>query len=313
MEELDMSGVDPLRYDEVRRRVAVVKEYMALPLPTDQDQKAHGARLGLSANQFKALVRVWRDYGSAAKMSGSGAHRRGTRAPNRLAVDPRAKEVAAQVITELGSTATVAKVSSLVGTRCEALGLTPPSDSTIWNMVRAKRQTGDSGVDGIVIGTCMIQLPMAMPGGLAQPMLTVAVRAEDKAIIAASLQSADWQSAAVTIAASTQPGTRVRVDKDLLSLKRAASIAKCVEPVPAAKARSAMSRILGFGIDDLPLIFRPSKAVSPERLLTTKVDRPLSPQDVRTIVMAAVARHNAARDARDASWIDDPGLAGQAN
>lgn len=313
MDELDMSGVDPLRYDEVRRRVAVVKEYMALPFPTEQDQKAHGARLGLSANQFKALVRIWRDYGSAAKMSGSGAHRRGTRAPNRLAVDPRAKAVAVQVVADLGSAATMAKVSQLVGTRCEALGLTPPSDSTIWNMVRAARQTGDSNEDGIVIGTCMIQLPMATPDGLAQPMLTVAVRAEDKAIIAASLQVADWQTAAITIAASAQPGTRVRTDKDLLSLKRAASIAKGIEPVPPAKARSAMSRILGLGIDDLPLIYRPSKAVLPERLLTTKEDRPLSPQDARTIVMAAIARHNAARDARDASWIDEASLAGAAN
>ena len=68
-----MTGVDPLRLGEVRRRVAVVKSYLALEEPTDAHRKDHAEQLGLSVNQFLALVRAWREHGRAVAMSGAGA------------------------------------------------------------------------------------------------------------------------------------------------------------------------------------------------------------------------------------------------
>lgn len=306
MEELDMSGVDPLRYDEVRRRVAVVKDYLALPLPTEADQKVHATRLDLSVNQFMALVRVWRDYRSAAKMAASGAHRGETRQPSRLALDPKAREATAEVIGELGPTASLTQIMRIVEERCEALGVRAPSRGTVWNMAMEARQGHDSGEVGIVVGTCGVRMPMATPDGLVLPALTIAVRASDGVILAAALEEADWQTATATIASSAVADTQVRAASDLLALKRSASIRTGVTPIPNVKARSAISRILGRSIDSIGLIYQPSKALAPERMLTTKQDRALSPVDARALIMAAIDRHNAARDARDAVWIDAP-------
>ncbi|WCP14050.1 hypothetical protein sphantq_02492 [Sphingobium sp. AntQ-1] len=304
MDELDMSGVDPLRYDEVRRRVAVVKDYLALPLPTEADQKAHAVRLDLSINQFMALVRVWRDYRSAAKMAASGAHRGEARRPNRLTLDPKAKDATAGVIDELGPNASLTQIMRLVVERCEALGVRAPSRGTVWNMAMAARQGHDSGEAGIVVGTCGVRLPISTPDGISVPSLTIAVRASDGAILAAALQPADWQTAAMTIASAAIADAQVRAASDLLALNRNDAIRAGVTPIPAVKARSAISRILGRSIDSIALIYQPSKALAPERLLTAKQDRPLSPADARMLITAAIARHNAARNARDAAWID---------
>ncbi len=60
MSKHDMSGVNPLRWAEVRRRIATVQSYLLLPDPTDQDRAEHAKSIGVSANQFIALVRSWR-------------------------------------------------------------------------------------------------------------------------------------------------------------------------------------------------------------------------------------------------------------
>lgn len=304
MDELDLSGVDPLRWDEVRRRVSVVKDYLSLPFPTNLDQKAHANQLDLSVNQFMALVRVWREYRSAARMAASGAHRRGSRRPSRLSLDPRTKDATAAVIDELGPNASLSSIMRLVEERCGALGVRAPSRGTVWNMAMSARQGHDSGETGIVIGTCSVRLPMATPDGTVLPSLTIAVRAADGAILAAALEPADWRSTAATIASTAVADAQVRAASDLLTSKRPAEGPNGVTPIPAVKARSAISRILGRSVDGIALIYQPSKALAPERLLTTKQDRPLSRTDVRTLVTGAIAKHNAARNARDAAWID---------
>lgn len=305
MDELDLSGVDPLRWDEVRRRVAVIRSYLAIPHPTKGDRQAHADRLDRSVNQFMALVRAWRQHRSAARIAASGTHRRRHRSPGHLSVDPVARRIAADAIEELGTDATLSSLSRLVRTRCEARGVTPPSDSTIWNMVRAERRGRASGETGVVIGTCMVRLPVATPQSTSQPMLTLAVRASDKAILAASLGTADWTSAGQALAAANAEQGSARVDRDLIGQRHAAGLSAGVEAVTGAASRSALSRILGLGIDDLPLIYRPAKAAPAERLLTTREDRPLSPADARALIVAAVSRHNAAMGASDATWIDD--------
>ncbi|NIJ16274.1 hypothetical protein [Sphingobium vermicomposti] len=304
MNELNLTGVDPLRWLEVQRRVSIVQDYLAIPLPTEMDQKRHSARLGLSINQFMALVRAWRDYGSAARMAASGAHRGAPRKPSRLTLHPKAREVAARAIEEMGPTAALPKIMHMISERCAALDVKTPSRATVWNMAMTARQRHESGETGIVIGTCKVRLPMATENGLALPALTIAVRANDGAILAAAMEAADWQLASMTIASASPGDTAVRADMELLTRTPSDSIRNGVLPILGAQARSAISRILGRGIGQIRLIYQPTKALAPERLLTTKEDRPLSCADARTLIMATVYRHNAARSARDASWID---------
>lgn len=303
MSELDMRGVDPLRWEEVRRRVAVVKAYLAIPFPTETDRKAHADQLDRSVNQFMALVRAWREHRSAAKVAAAGAHRHAARRPSRLAIDRTAKDEAARIIETIGTDAPLAGIVGAVNARCMALGLKPPSRSTLWNMAVASRK-GRGGESGILVATCPVRLPMASEGDITLPTLTLAVRTDDGSVLAAALRNADWETAITDLAAAAAGDATVRADRALLTQKRSASVTASIEPLPGVKARSAMSRILGSGVDDLRLIYQPSKAISPERLLTTKQDSPLSPEDVRLVVTAAVARHNAARKALDAVWLD---------
>lgn len=55
MGELDLSGVDPLRWPEIRRRVAVLQSFAALDRPRAADRQAHAAQLGVGVAQFMRL------------------------------------------------------------------------------------------------------------------------------------------------------------------------------------------------------------------------------------------------------------------
>ena len=63
MEELDMSGVDPLRYAEMRRRIAVINEFVAIEHTPKAVREAFAARLGIGEKQFMRLVATWRALG----------------------------------------------------------------------------------------------------------------------------------------------------------------------------------------------------------------------------------------------------------
>ena len=302
MDELDLSGVDAMRRSEVMRRVGVVKDFLADSMPTDASKKLHADLLGLSVSQFMALVRAWRIHKSAAMMAGSGAHRGNPRRPSRISVPKAAKEEADRVIAEMGPDAPFVRINEAVVARCDLLEVTPPSRSTLWNMVMAsrKRPHGDHG--GMVVGTCAVRLPMQLEGGLALPSLTLAVRAGDGAILAAALDEADWIKFIMSASSSDQ---EVRVDQSLLRGDHVEGIVA----IKATAARSAISRILGRGIVNVGLIYQPSRAIAPERLLRTKEDHPLDKLEIRKVVVAAIARHNEERNADGPIWVDAPGSA----
>ncbi|MEO7469167.1 MAG: hypothetical protein ABIV36_19310 [Sphingobium limneticum] len=299
MDELDLSGVDALRRSEVIRRIGVVKDFLADPNPTDASRKSHADLLGLGVSQFLALVRAWRTHKSAAMMAGSGAHRGGSRRPSRISVPKAAKEEAARIIAEMGPDAPVVRITEAVFARCEQLNVTAPSRSTLWNMVMASRKRPHGEDDGIVLGICAVRLPMASDDGVTLPFLTLAVHTGDGAILAAALEDANW----IRFVTGVSSGEReVRVDQSLLPANGVAG----VSAIKATAARSAISRILGRGIVDVGLIYQPSRAIAPERLLRTKEDRPLVPCEIREVVSAAIARHNEERNANGPIWVDAP-------
>jgi hypothetical protein len=299
MDELDLSGVDALRWPEVRRRVDVVRDFLKIAAPTEADQAASAGRLGLSVNQFMALVRAWRQHRSAAMIAGSGAHRGAARSPSRLSVQKEAREASWQVIDEIGADGSFAHIHREVQTRCANQKLSPPSRSTLWNMVMSRRK-GRRGADGgIVVGTCRVRLPMEHDGAITLPPLTIAVRLGDGGIVAVALSVQDWSE---FLSAAALRGSPIRVDEELLRSPTRPS--EGIIPVGGTVARSSLSRALGRGIDSVQLIYQPSRAVPAERLLKTKDDRPLSTRDMREVVVRAVARHNAARGAALATWVD---------
>ena len=79
MNELDLSGVAPMRWQEVRRRVTAVREYLELAQPTVSDREAAAGKVGLSLDQFERLMRSWRIHSDPARLDGAGSLARARR------------------------------------------------------------------------------------------------------------------------------------------------------------------------------------------------------------------------------------------
>ncbi|WP_137864595.1 MULTISPECIES: hypothetical protein [unclassified Sphingomonas] len=78
MKEVDLSGIDPLRRDEVRRRIGILQRYLALKSPTKADAEHHAKQIGIGVQQFYRLAKVWRIKGEpeavgAGTRGGQGA------------------------------------------------------------------------------------------------------------------------------------------------------------------------------------------------------------------------------------------------
>lgn len=216
MDDLDLSGVDPLRRTEVRRRIAVIKSYLAIPMPTQSDRIRHAAELDRSVNQFMALVRAWRDHKSGASVAGAGVHRRAPRRPSRLSVSPEAKRAAAKTIEEAAHGTSLTAITKSVNERCKAMGLSPPSRSTLWNMMSSSRSKSGGGGTGVVIGTCKVRIPVTSNGTTTLPDLTLAVRAHNGTVLAAALVHADWRPALTDIVRSLERDEIIQVDRGLI-------------------------------------------------------------------------------------------------
>ncbi|UAJ11074.1 hypothetical protein [Polymorphobacter megasporae] len=304
-DDMDMTGVNPLRLNEVRRRVSVVRDYIALRAPTDQDRIDHAAALGLSVNQFLALVRAWREHGKAVAISGAGAAKGVPRPKSARNLPSASKAAAAAVIAKLGPDVSLVETVRHVKQRCGTLRVATPSRSTIWNMVMADRRTrGANGREGIVVSRCQVRLPVETDDGVAFPTLAMAVDLKTGAILAAAM--GDDAATASTIVDGLEcrvAGGAVLVDADLAGPIRRRSEVEFTSMKPSA-ARTHTARTLGRGFGSLELIFQPSRAIAPADMLRSIKDAPLSPEDARRLIGEQIGVHNAARGAASAvlSW-----------
>ena len=127
MIEPDLSGIDPLRLQEARRRVAAIEQYLMLSSPRTADANAHAAGVDLSRWQFLRLVRVWREHRDA-RLLVIGKRGRATRP---YSIDARAAEILEEVIGVTGGRADLAVVAVEVERRCASEGILPPARATI--------------------------------------------------------------------------------------------------------------------------------------------------------------------------------------
>lgn len=295
----DMTGVDPLRMAEVRRRVAAIKSYIALPAPDDRARRRHAKSLGLSVNQFLALVRVWRETGRANAVSGSGASRGTLRPKGPRNLPTESKEAARAVVRSLGADVSHVDAVAAVEARCKTLGVRAPSRSTVWNMVMAARRDAGArdGADGLVLSRCHAKLPVEHPGGVAYPSLLLLVDAAKGTVLVAAM---DEDETALDTLADALPehaaAREIVIDADLATTLGAVD-SDMVRVVKPSAARTATARALGRGFGSIELIYQLSRAVRPERTLRSRKDRPLSLADARGVVLEQLSVHNRARGA----------------
>lgn len=279
--DLDMSGVDPLRYAEMRRRVAVIREFIAIERPQKAVREVFAARLGVGEKQFMRLVAIWRSLGNKARAahldgatSGKGGERR---RQGGLGTDVRA--VVADVIADLGSDATLTATLAAVRRVASQRNLTPPSRSSVWNLLMEARSQGAPSRQepGIVSGTVFAKLPVVIGAGAGTqyPAIVLAVRSPDGTIL-----SFQVKIGSVEIGALQQVLKRASEGNDIVSDDDNGRW------LPSLLGR----RIAGIGI-----IHRPSLASPATALVRSKRDAPISPDDARRLIAAAVAKHNLAR------------------
>lgn len=306
LDEIDLTGVDPLRREEVRRRIAVVRGYIALGVPTDADRRSHAQRLNLSVNQFMALVRAWRDQPRPGSVAGSG-YERGVRrrgGPKQLAPDVKAATEEGLANLEPGATLSAAVI--VVAEACEQAGCEAPSQATIWKMLMEQRvgQFAPDMEGVLIIGVCWVRLPMKDPVGIVMPQLTMAVRAVDGHILGATLSKDPVRRSLVAMLGASSPNLKdIRVDEGLAAAVTARSGIE-VTVSPGSMVRRQLTRVVGIRIGSLRLVLNGRGRGDAAHLLRSRKDSPLTPADASAVIRGAIDKHNLRCGGEAVVWID---------
>ena len=292
----DMTGVDPLRRQEVRRRVAAVRSFAAIDAPTDVDRRAHADRLGLSVNQFLALVRAWREHGRAAALAASGKGRGSSRTTGPRHLPTASKAAALEVIATLGPDTPHVEAERLVRARCQALQVRPPSSSTIWNMIMAGRRDAAPlpSPAGIIVATVHAKLPVLVDAAIVLPALTLAVNATDGAIVAAARQGVDSSAAIATYIDARREAGPLMIDREVAD-RIAGEIGPGAHAVAPSAARTALAKSLGRGFGSIDILYQRRHGSAAERVLRSLKDQALSPEDGAAVLGGEMRSHNARR------------------
>lgn len=300
MEGIDLSGVDPTRWSEIRRRVAILKEYCAIPERTQRSRRAFARRLGIGEAHFSSLAQVWRERRDPADLPGARAHHP-PKPANRL---PAASTDAARaVIADLGAMARRRDVLAEVFRRCDETKVIPPSPATITNLLATARASlGESTTfePEILVDSCAAKLPALHRGEVILPRLLVAIQLPERVIVAYEVSldpavSPSVEGLAASIRAAADPAGRpLRIRAPHLSAPEQVMIGATVlrgKPV----GLPTLPQLLAPAIGEVPVVFQVARARSADSLVKIRNVLPLSPKDVETAIHQAVAAYNARR------------------
>lgn len=134
-EDLDWSGVPAGLLTEVKRRVAILEAYLALPKPTENDRSEAMSQLGVRHAMFYRILRHWKQTRNPAELP--GARRDKCVGRNRKLLPPRAEQIVAEVLASLGPSAAPETIVAEIRARCSNAGVRPPSRMTIRQRRRA--------------------------------------------------------------------------------------------------------------------------------------------------------------------------------
>jgi hypothetical protein len=128
-ENLDWSGVPAGLLAEVKRRVAILEAYLALPKPTKKDRSDAMSQLGVRHAMFYRMLRAWKQTRNPAELP--GARRDKCAGRNRKLLPPTVEQIIAEVLVSLGPGARPETIVTEIRARCSAAGVRPPSRMTI--------------------------------------------------------------------------------------------------------------------------------------------------------------------------------------
>ncbi|NCP23892.1 MAG: hypothetical protein GW854_07070 [Erythrobacter sp.] len=295
MEDITMRGVAPMRWKEMRKRVATLQRYGALGRPTAKDREDAADELGLSVNQFKRLVRSWRLHKKPALLNGAGAPEK-TRSHRSDGLAQDVLDIIGNAIRLHGPSEVPAVITNTVWTECDRKSLDRPSNSTIWKAVGEARrfQRCVPGADQeIIIGRAWADLPIQNgddTSTMFRPELLIALELPERRII-------DWNSdlrlgrpPLLTDLGDLRPDDRpITITRDDAGDPNKRTHHDDIVISDDANAR--FIRMIGPTIDTIGLTFRMPR-IDASRLLTSQLDEPLDKEDAMTAIEYAVTAHN---------------------
>lgn len=291
MQDIDLSGVDPTRWAETRRRVGIIREWCAKRRHTKAEGIAAATRLGLSVGQFNRLVASWKAHGDALRISGSNRRRGASTGTTALPAATRAAIDAA--IATVGADAAFQAVRDEAARRCRDAGTPEASEGMVHYLLMRARRDGAHRARAdsarLLIGHVQALLPVSDgEGGAGIPTLLLAVEEASRRVIAHRLTihgapSANAVDSLVNEVREGQPTDRrgeIVVAKDLATSPQ--------EGIKHGGGPRLLASILGSHLDTLPLRHQRARPGETRRA----PGQPVSPEDAHTAVSSAVDAHN---------------------
>lgn len=299
-DDIDMTGVDPVRWAEVRRRIRVIEAYRNLKKPAADDAQRAADELGISVHQFRRLERVWRAHRQASLVAKAGASRRRRRTMS-TGLPDATRDIIRQTIRDLGTNARLGDIVDEAGRRCDAAATRRASDAAIWSKLMQERAANPVSSDPtplILVGKCSFALPVEAPQGLFQPSAWLAVLMPEAVVIAAD----------ISLTANGQPNLAALVER----LHDAEAPAAAPRPivmsrsnllaagetltsllVHTAKGRQAhIASRLGGLLGGIGLADHAGRR-DPERHIRSHLDAAVAIEDASVAINQAIANHNA--------------------
>lgn len=293
--EIDLTGVDPARWPEIRRRVAILDEYVKLWRPAEEIRKEYAKRMGVALSTFMAIARIWRENRSASAIPGARAS---NSLPTARRIDPMSVEIMQEAIADLGPSSRRVDVLKEVQRRCVVAGVAKPSNSTITNLLDKMRSTANATTDfapEILIDECAVKLPAVHDGDIYMPHVLVAVALPQGTIVAADIgDGPDDPPSVARLAERLEEALPATGDRLPIRAPHLDSMERAVIGATDA-ANPTLRRVLGAKLDGLGLVFQESKARPTNTLVRSRNSSTLGKEDVHRAIWSAIEAHNAAR------------------
>ena len=298
-QDLDLTDIDPLKWAEVRRRSRVVNEYLKHEKRTAADRQRFAAMLDLGSAQFMNLVKAWQAQRDATSLA-PGMRRAKISRSRREGVDPSAREIAREVISDLGPAGALRELVAETNRRCVAVGLKPPSRGTTWLLSQEAKGRGvDGEPESVVVARAYLRLPVNTGRSTTFPEVIVAAEMHTGRIIelAMTRPGGDFDARRVAGAierrAPVDPLPIIGIEADAKALMRYLPSEVPVRCVSPARATRALSDTLGTHVGLLVLSFR-SPTIPPATMMRSGLDRAPNLDDAELALHIARERHNAA-------------------
>lgn len=303
MSELDLSGIDPLRRDEVRRRIEVLERYLAIERGTRADAERHAREIGIGVAQFYRLTKAWRLH---RRPDVVGAGERGRPKVRKDGVPQASRRIVDEVVQDVGANAKLEDLLMEVRRRCAAAGTPAPSRGALWTYVMDARATSPIRTGErrrLVVGRFWAELPTVHGDVIMFPEVAIALLLPDRRIVGTDVSLDPSKRASIALALARAFAAMGDVPADF-DVEVSAADREEVLPVhlarlgrePARGGGSTSTTIvqnLGRVIGGMRVLHR-SHAAKPERLLRARTVSPLDAATSAAEVELAVRRHNAA-------------------